>query len=123
MSGAPGSGKSTVTNLLAQSIDAVVVNQVFFVESNTLFDQSGKLTYRFDWILAEDIIKQRWSVIIDCSCNFNELGIFCTLKSTTGHAGGERSELIIYPLLVQTSLLRPKGKLYQLYVQPSKAVK
>lgn len=77
MSGAPGSGKCTVANLLAPPIDAVVVNhdriKAFFLESNAFFDQSGKLTYRLDWILAEGIIKQGWSVIIDCPCNFHEI--------------------------------------------------
>lgn len=76
MSGAPGSGKSTIANLLAQSIDAVVVKhdliKAFFLESNT-FDQSGTLAHRFDWVLAEDVIKQARSVIIDCPCNSNEI--------------------------------------------------
>jgi len=77
MSGAPGSGKSTVANLLAQSIDGVVVNhdliKSFFLENDIFFDQSAKLTYRFDWILAEDIVKQGRNVIIDSTCNYNEV--------------------------------------------------
>jgi predicted kinase len=77
MSGAPGSGKSTVANLLAQSIDGVVINhdliKSFFLENDISFEQSAKLTYRFDWILAEDMIKQGRSVIIDSACNYNEV--------------------------------------------------
>ena len=77
MSSAPGSGKSTVANLLAQSIDGVVINhdliKSFFLEVDISFDQSAKLTYRFDWILAEDMIKQGRNVIIDSTCNYNEV--------------------------------------------------
>ncbi|KAH6975381.1 P-loop containing nucleoside triphosphate hydrolase protein [Ilyonectria sp. MPI-CAGE-AT-0026] len=77
MSGAPGSGKSTMANLLAQSIDAVVINhdliKAFFLENDISFDQSAKLTYNFDWVLAEDMIKQGRSVIIDSTCNYNEV--------------------------------------------------
>ena len=77
MSGAPGSGKSTVANLLAKSIDGVIINhdliKSFFLENDISFDQSAKLRYRFDWILAEDIIKQGRNVIIDSTCNYNEV--------------------------------------------------
>lgn len=77
MSGAPGSGKSTVASLLAPSMNAVVINhdliKAFFLENGISFDHSGKLTYIFDWRLAEDIIKQGWNVIIDSTCNYNEV--------------------------------------------------
>ncbi|RDL42562.1 Uncharacterized protein BP5553_02541 [Venustampulla echinocandica] len=76
MAGAPGSGKSTVANLLAQSINGVVIDhdllRSFFLENDMLFEQSAKLSYRFQWILAEDMIKQGRSVIIDSPCNYNE---------------------------------------------------
>ena len=77
MSGAPGSGKSTVANLLAKSIDGVVINHdlinSFSLENDISFDQSAKLTYRFDWVLAEDMIKQGRNVIIDSTCNYDEV--------------------------------------------------
>jgi predicted kinase len=76
MSGAPGSGKSTIATLLAQSIDGVVINhdlvRSFFLESGNLFEESAKLSYRFQWLLAEDMIKQGRSVIIDSTCNYKE---------------------------------------------------
>lgn len=77
MSGAPGSGKSTVAHLLAQSTDGVVINhdliKSFFLENDILFEQSAKLTYRFQWILAEDMIKQgQTTIIIDSTCNYKE---------------------------------------------------
>jgi predicted kinase len=75
MSGAPGAGKSTVAKVLTQPIDGVIIDhdiiKSFFVENDISFDQSGKLAYRFQWILAEDMIKQGRSVIIDSPCNFN----------------------------------------------------
>jgi predicted kinase len=77
MSGAPGSGKSTIANMLARSIDGVVINhdliKSFFLENDIPFEQSAKLTYRFDWILAEDMIKQGRNVIIDSTCNYDEV--------------------------------------------------
>jgi predicted kinase len=76
MSGVPGSGKSTIANLLAQSIDGVVINhdliRSFFLENDNSFDQSAKLAYCFQWILAEDMIKQGRTVIIDSTCNYKE---------------------------------------------------
>jgi predicted kinase len=76
MSGAPGSGKSTLAHLLARSIDGVVINhdliKSFFLENDTVFEQASKLTYAFQWVLAEDMIKQGRSVIIDSTCNFRE---------------------------------------------------
>jgi predicted kinase len=77
MSGAPGSGKSTIANQLARQIDGVVINhdliKSFFLETSIPFDQSAKLAYRLDWILAEDLLKQGRSVIIDSVCNYSEL--------------------------------------------------
>ncbi|CZR62606.1 uncharacterized protein PAC_12503 [Phialocephala subalpina] len=77
MSGAPGSGKSTLANLLAQAIDGVAINhdliRSFFLDNDNTFEQSAKLTYRFQWVLAEDMIKQGRSVIIDSTCNFKEI--------------------------------------------------
>jgi predicted kinase len=76
MSGAPGSGKSTVAHLLVPSIDAVVINhdliKAFFLE-NSNFNQAAELAYRMDWVLAEDIIKQGRSIIVDCPCNFDQI--------------------------------------------------
>ncbi|KAK7426563.1 hypothetical protein QQZ08_006893 [Neonectria magnoliae] len=77
MSGAPGSGKSTMATFLAQSLDAVVINhdltKAFFLENDVSFGNSAELTYRFDWILAEDMIQQGRDVVMDSTCNFNEI--------------------------------------------------
>ncbi|KAF3940940.1 hypothetical protein ABW19_dt0205242 [Dactylella cylindrospora] len=77
MSGAPGSGKSTMASLLSKSINGVVINhdliKSFFLENGSSFSQSANLTYSFDWVLAEDMIKQGWNVIIDSTCNYEEV--------------------------------------------------
>ncbi|MCJ1404467.1 hypothetical protein MMC11_007693 [Xylographa trunciseda] len=66
-----------MANLLARSIDGVVINhdliKSFFLDNEILFDQAAKLTYRLDWVLAEDMIKQGRNVIIDSVCNHNEV--------------------------------------------------
>ncbi|KFY86658.1 hypothetical protein V500_07494 [Pseudogymnoascus sp. VKM F-4518 (FW-2643)] len=77
MSGAPGSGKSTIALRLARSIDGIVINhdllKSFFLDTNTPFDQAAKLAYNLDWVLAEDLLKQGRSVIIDSVCNYATL--------------------------------------------------
>jgi predicted kinase len=78
MSGAPGSGKSTLSRLLAQSLDGVVIDhdllKSFFLDSDMAFERSGRLAYRFQWVLAADLIRQgRRVVIVDSPCNFAEI--------------------------------------------------
>ncbi|KAI0841003.1 hypothetical protein F5Y06DRAFT_262276 [Hypoxylon sp. FL0890] len=77
MSGAPGSGKSTIARLLRRSIGGVVIDHDVFrstlLESNTPFDQAAKQAYRLQWTLARDIVKQDINIIIDSPCNFQEV--------------------------------------------------
>ncbi|RWA15038.1 hypothetical protein EKO27_g126 [Xylaria grammica] len=77
MSGPPGSGKSTLARLLARSIDGVVINhdliKDFFLDSSFSFQDSARLTYRLDWALAEDMIQQGRSVVVDSVCNYEEV--------------------------------------------------
>ncbi|KAK3313003.1 hypothetical protein B0H66DRAFT_569342 [Apodospora peruviana] len=91
MSGAPGSGKSTTAHLLAKAIDkmtghsAVVINhdliKSFFLTTfpaitttPTSFDDSAKLAYRLDFMLAEDMMASqgKTTVVIDSVCNYRE---------------------------------------------------
>ncbi|KFY75475.1 hypothetical protein V499_04564 [Pseudogymnoascus sp. VKM F-103] len=85
LSGLPGSGKSTIAHRLARSIDGIVINhdllKSFFLDTSTStststatsLDQAAKLAYTLDWILAEDLLKQGRSVIIDSVCNYTTL--------------------------------------------------
>jgi predicted kinase len=76
MSGAPGSGKTTTAKLLAKAIDAVIIDhdllKTFFLDVDVAFGQSGKLAYRFQWVLAEEMIKQGRNVIVDSTCNYED---------------------------------------------------
>ena len=76
MSGAPGSGKSTTAKLLAQSINAVVIDHDVLrstaLEHDLSFSQAAKLAYDLGWALGEDMLKQERSVIMDSPCNYQE---------------------------------------------------
>jgi predicted kinase len=76
MSGCPGSGKSTMADLLGQSINGVVIDhdliRSFFLGNDIFFEQAAKLAYRFQWVLAEDMIKRERNTIIDSTCNYDE---------------------------------------------------
>ncbi|KAJ4326282.1 hypothetical protein N0V84_003148 [Fusarium piperis] len=78
MSGAPGSGKSTIARLLRQSIGGVVIDHdilrsALLEDSDVPFDQVAKRAYNLQWRLAEDFMKQGLSVIVDSTCNFQEV--------------------------------------------------
>ncbi|KAI1429975.1 ABC transporter [Xylaria sp. FL1777] len=78
MSGAPGSGKSTVARLLRPSIGAVIIDhdvlRSSLLESDIIpFDQAAKQAYLLQWALARDAMEQGLSVIIDSTCNYEEV--------------------------------------------------
>lgn len=77
MSGAPGSGKSTMARLLGHSSTGVVIDHDIlrsrFLEANIPFSQAAKHAYKLQWTLAEDLMKQSLSIIIDSTCNFEEV--------------------------------------------------
>ncbi|KAJ3461524.1 hypothetical protein MRS44_010077 [Fusarium solani] len=78
MSGAPGSGKSTIARLLRQSIGGVVIDHdvlrsALLEDSDVPFDQVAKRAYNLQWRLAEDFMRQGLSVIVDSTCNFQEV--------------------------------------------------
>lgn len=77
MSGAPGSGKSTLARLLGRSINGIVLDhdilrsaQLQDGDIDIPFDEAAKRAYRLQWTLAEDFLKQGFSVIIDSTCNY-----------------------------------------------------
>ncbi|KAL9024342.1 MAG: hypothetical protein Q9196_006585 [Gyalolechia fulgens] len=77
MSGAPGSGKSTVARLLRRSIGGVVIDhdvlRSSLLDSGTPFEEAAKHAYQLQWALARDLMKQGLSVIVDSTCNFTEV--------------------------------------------------
>lgn len=74
MSGAPGSGKSTIARLLGQFIGGVVIDhdvlRSTLLESDLQFGPAARHAYELQWALAQDVMKQGLSVIIDSTCNF-----------------------------------------------------
>ena len=76
MSGAPGSGKSTTAKLLAQAINAVVIDhdvlRSAILDHELPFDKAVKLAYDLGWALGEDMLKQERNVILDSPCNYQE---------------------------------------------------
>lgn len=87
MSGAPGSGKSTVASLLGKSIGGVVYDHDRYrsatleqmlkilpeMEKKYVFDVAAKLTCSCGWTWAEEMAKQEKSLIMDSTCNFKEI--------------------------------------------------
>ncbi len=65
-----------MAKLLARPVDGVIVDhdliKSFFLEAGNSFQESAKLAYRFQWVLARDLLKQGRSVIIDSTCNYQE---------------------------------------------------
>ncbi|KAJ3542001.1 hypothetical protein NM208_g4327 [Fusarium decemcellulare] len=78
MSGAPGSGKSTIARLLRTSIGGVIIDhdvlRSSLLESGRIpFDQAAKEAYIVQWRLAQDFMRQGLNVIIDSCCNYPEV--------------------------------------------------
>jgi predicted kinase len=76
MSGAPGSGKSTMSRLLRNSLGGVVIDHDILrsplLEFKVPFDQAAKQAYQIQWRLAQDFSKQGINIIIDSPCNFQQ---------------------------------------------------
>jgi predicted kinase len=78
MSGAPGSGKSTVAKLLRPCIGGIIIDHDILRSSLlgcaiTPFDQAAKQAYLLQWALVEDIMKQGVNVIVDSTCNYPQV--------------------------------------------------
>lgn len=78
MSGAPGSGKSTMAKLLQQTIGGVVIDHdvirsSLLEDDDLAFDQAAKKAYRLHWAFANEVAQQGMNVIMDSTCNFQEV--------------------------------------------------
>jgi predicted kinase len=79
MSGAPGSGKSTIARLLRPSINGIIIDhdvlRSALLETGIVsFDQAAKQAYQLQWAQAQDFMSQGvGSVIIDSTCNYPEV--------------------------------------------------
>jgi predicted kinase len=77
MSGAPGSGKSTIARALAHQRGLVVIDHDVVknaqLGAGLPFAQAGKLSYAVLLDLAEDLLRQGHQVVIDSPCFYDEL--------------------------------------------------
>lgn len=79
MSGMPGSGKSTLARLLRASLGGVVIDHdvlrsaLLEDPTDTHFDQVAKQAYGLQWAVVEDMMKQGLHVIVDSTCNYQEV--------------------------------------------------
>ncbi|KAM3427149.1 hypothetical protein MY4824_009617 [Beauveria thailandica] len=77
MSGAPGSGKSTVAKLLGSAIRGLVIDhdvlRSAFLEAGLPFDRAAREAYALQWTLAQGAMSQGLSVVVDSTCNFPEV--------------------------------------------------
>ncbi|WP_213525386.1 AAA family ATPase [Paenibacillus sp. J31TS4] len=77
MSGYPGSGKSTLSRILAERTGAIVldhdiVKTALLEASEELLDpkETGNISYHIDWALADFLLSQGRSVILDSPCMY-----------------------------------------------------
>jgi len=77
MSGAPGSGKSTIARALARQRGLVIIDHDIVknaqLSGGLSFAQAGKLSYAVLLSLAEDLLGQGHDVVIDSPCFYDEL--------------------------------------------------
>ena len=77
MSGAPGSGKSTIARALARERGLVIIDHDVVKDAQLgaglPFAQAGKLSYAVLLALAEDLLGQGHQVVIDSPCFYDEL--------------------------------------------------
>ena len=77
MSGAPGSGKSTIARRLAHERGLVIlyhdVVKAAQLAAGLPFAQAGRLSYAVLLGLAEDLLRQGHRVVIDSPCFYDEL--------------------------------------------------
>ncbi|KAH9012064.1 hypothetical protein EDB85DRAFT_1965448 [Lactarius pseudohatsudake] len=73
MSGAPGSGKNMTANPLARLINGVVIDHDILLEKGISFDKAAEVAYHLDWTFAEAVIKQEHGVIVDSTCNYEQI--------------------------------------------------
>jgi predicted kinase len=77
MSGAPGSGKTTIANAIARCVDAVIIDHDItksaLLDADVPISIAGRASYEVLGALAEHLLKQGHSVIFDSPCFYEEL--------------------------------------------------
>lgn len=77
MSGAPGSGKTTIADSLARRIGAVVIDhdvtKSALLAANVPVDLAGVASYQVLGAMAQHLLRQGFHVIFDSPCYYREL--------------------------------------------------
>ncbi|MEK5069860.1 AAA family ATPase [Sporosarcina sp. FSL K6-1508] len=81
MSGFPGSGKSTLSRVLAKLTGAIIIDHDIVKSSllkslestNVVADNVGKISYDIEWALIDFHLSQGLSVIFDSPCFYTEM--------------------------------------------------
>lgn len=75
MAGTSGVGKSTIAQWIASQTGAVIVDMDVIksaaLEAGTTWDMSGRVSYRASHALADSLLTQGFSVILDSPCRFD----------------------------------------------------
>jgi len=94
MSGFPGSGKSTLTRVIAKSTGAIIIDhdivksalltslEMSHIDTNV----AGKIAYDIEWSLIDFYLSQGHSVILDSPCFYSEMVEKGTKLSKKYHA-------------------------------------
>lgn len=76
MSGAPGSGKTTTSQALRRHLSATILDHDILrstvLNSDIPFLDAAKLSYNLGFALADALLKQGHTVILDSPCNYEE---------------------------------------------------
>jgi hypothetical protein len=66
-----------MAGLLGRHLDAVVINhdliKSYLLENGISFGEAGRLAYGMDWTLADDLVRQGRSVVVDSTCFYQEV--------------------------------------------------
>jgi len=77
MSGAPGAGKSTIAEVIAPQIGAIIIDHDITKSAILKADLpdavSGKASYFVLGALAQDLLRQGFNVVFDSPCFYDEL--------------------------------------------------
>jgi predicted kinase len=93
MAGTSGVGKSTLAKRIAEQSGAIVIDMDVIksaaLEAGTNWDMSGRVGYRASHAIAESLLEQGLSVILDSPCRFEfivEGGMAIAQKSNVPYA-------------------------------------
>ena len=77
MAGISGTGKSTLARLIGQRTGAVVIDldvvKSAALDAGAPWDLAGRIAYGASWALADSLLEQGGSVVLDSPCRFQQI--------------------------------------------------